>query len=59
LSLLPRARTIVAVCRSGNRSGLVTQTLRRQGYRIENLEGGLKAWRRSGLPLNPSESRVA
>jgi rhodanese-related sulfurtransferase len=60
LSLLPRDRRIVAVCRSGNRSGLVTQALQRQGYRIENLEGGLKAWRRrAGLPLDPPDGRVA
>ena len=59
LSLLLRDRTIVAVCRSGNRSGQVTEALQRQGYRIENLEGGLKAWRRAGLPLDPPHSRVA
>jgi rhodanese-related sulfurtransferase len=58
-SLLPHDRAIVAVCRSGNRSGQVTEALQRQGYRIENLEGGLKAWRRAGLPLDPPHSRVA
>ena len=58
-SLLPHDRTIVAVCRSGNRSGQVAQALRRQRYRIENLEGGLKAWRRAGLPLDPPDGRVA
>ena len=59
LSLLPRDRTIVAVCRSGNRSNVVTQALQREGYRIANLEGGLNAWRRAGLPLEPPGGRVA
>ena len=59
LSLLPRDHTIVAVCRSGNRSHVVTQALQREGYRAANLEGGLKAWRRAGLPLDPPGGRVA
>jgi rhodanese-related sulfurtransferase len=59
LSLLPHDRTLIAVCRSGNRSGHVTQALQRRGYRSENLEGGLKAWRRAGLPLDPPDGRVA
>jgi len=56
---LPRDRTIVAVCRSGNRSRAVTDALRRAGYRAENLEGGLQAWARAGLPLEPPGGRVA
>ncbi len=56
---LPRDRRIVAVCRSGNRSGLATSALRRAGYEADNLRGGLKAWRASGLPLDPPDGRVA
>ncbi|MEX1178471.1 MAG: rhodanese-like domain-containing protein [Nitriliruptor sp.] len=48
---LAQDRTIVAVCRSGNRSGQVTNALRRAGYDIENLEGGMQAWAREGLPF--------
>ena len=48
---LPRERTIVAVCRSGNRSGTVTEALRHAGYRAVNLDGGMKAWVRAALPL--------
>jgi rhodanese-related sulfurtransferase len=37
---------IVAVCRSGNRSGVAAEWLRAQGFRrVLNLRGGLKAWR--------------
>jgi rhodanese-related sulfurtransferase len=56
---LPRATTIVAVCRSGNRSALVTRALRDAGFPAENLDGGLQAWTRAGLPLEPSDGRVA
>jgi rhodanese-related sulfurtransferase len=48
---LARDRTIVAVCRSGNRSGQVVEALRRAGYDAENLEGGMQAWARADLPF--------
>lgn len=41
---LPRDRLIVAVCRSGNRSAVVTNALLNAGYQAENLDGGLYAW---------------
>ena len=37
---LPRDTTIVAVCRSGHRSGLAARGLRHAGYHVENLAGG-------------------
>jgi rhodanese-related sulfurtransferase len=48
---LPTDRTILAVCRSGNRSGMVTQALQRAGYQAENLDGGVLAWLSDGLQL--------
>jgi rhodanese-related sulfurtransferase len=48
---LPKDRTILAVCRSGNRSGMVTGALQRAGYEAENLDGGVLAWRSDGLEL--------
>jgi rhodanese-related sulfurtransferase len=48
---LPTDRTILAVCRSGNRSGMVTQALQRAGYEAENLDGGVLAWLSDGLQL--------
>ena len=48
---LPRGTRIVVVCRRGNRSGSVVPPLRDRGYDAVNLEGGLQAWRRAGLPL--------
>ena len=48
---IPDDRLIVVVCRSGNRSGVVTGALERAGYRAENLEGGMQAWHAAGQPM--------
>lgn len=37
---------VVAVCASGNRSGLATQLLTRAGIDAENLEYGMAGWTR-------------
>ncbi len=55
---LPRGTTILAVCRSGHRSGLAARRLRYAGYQVQNLDGGMKAWVRAGLPLDPPGGRV-
>jgi rhodanese-related sulfurtransferase len=51
LAELPSDRRIVAVCRSGARSGAVTEALAARGYDVVNLVGGLQAWVAEGLPL--------
>jgi rhodanese-related sulfurtransferase len=51
LDELPKDRPIVAVCRTGARSGTVTEALGVRGYDIVNLVGGLQAWVAEGLPL--------
>lgn len=43
-------RLVVCVCRSGSRSAMVTQALRRAGYEAENLEGGMARWAADDLP---------
>lgn len=48
---LPTDRPILAVCRSGRRSQLVTDALVRAGYDAHNLDGGVIAWRSDGLAL--------
>ncbi len=55
---LPRARAIVAVCRSGSRSALVARALREQGRTVVNLSGGMLAWQARGLPVEPVFGRV-
>lgn len=49
---LPDDRRIVAVCRSGGRSGQVTAALNRAGYDAVNLAGGTQAWHAAGLPMD-------
>ena len=59
---IPEDRTIVCVCRSGQRSGAVSDALNRAGYTAHNLEGGMHAWDEAGLPYvasNGSPGRVA
>jgi rhodanese-related sulfurtransferase len=42
---------VVAVCRTGSRSDRAAQGLRANGFEAENLDGGVTAWTRDGLPL--------
>jgi rhodanese-related sulfurtransferase len=51
LGEVPKDRTILAVCRHGNRSDAAARGLRTLGYTALNLEGGVTAWKRAGLPL--------
>lgn len=49
---LPKDLPIVAICRSGNRSGVAVSMLQRAGFtQARNMSGGIIAWARSGLPL--------
>jgi rhodanese-related sulfurtransferase len=42
---LPKDRSIVAICKSGGRSGGATRFLNAQGYQVQNMAGGMLAWR--------------
>jgi rhodanese-related sulfurtransferase len=44
-------KPIVAVCRSGNRSGRACGILKKAGFEnVHNLSGGMMAWQQAGLP---------
>lgn len=45
LSELPKERPIVAICRSGARSGVATTMLHKAGFQVRNMSGGMNAWR--------------
>jgi rhodanese-related sulfurtransferase len=49
--VIPRDRKIVAVCRSGARSGRVTLALNAAGYDAVNVAGGMQQWAARGLPV--------
>jgi rhodanese-related sulfurtransferase len=49
---LPRERPIVAICRSGNRSGVAAGLLMRAGFQdVANVTGGIIRWQQQGLPV--------
>jgi glyoxylase-like metal-dependent hydrolase (beta-lactamase superfamily II)/rhodanese-related sulfurtransferase len=51
-SSIPRDRPIVAVCRSGGRSGKAALQLAALGFpRVASLRGGMLAWSESKLPV--------
>ena len=56
---IDRDRTVVFYCRSGARSAMATQAFRASGYDARNMAGGLLAWDRSGLPIEPEGGSVA
>lgn len=52
-------RPVVFYCRSGGRSAVATQAFRASGFQAYNMSGGLLAWAREGLPLEPQDGSVA
>ncbi|MGY1708791.1 rhodanese-like domain-containing protein [Geodermatophilus sp. SYSU D00758] len=48
---VPPGRAVVAVCRSGNRSGRAADLLGAAGIPVHNLTGGMRAWAASGRPV--------
>jgi phage shock protein E len=52
LSEIPKDKTVIVQCRSGNRSSQVTDFLVQQGFtNVHNMTGGIKAWQTAGLPV--------
>ena len=55
---LPAGKTVITICRSGHRSALAARMLRRAGYQVENLRGGIRSWAEAGLPLQKRSGNV-
>ena len=52
LNDIPKDKTVVAVCRSGNRSSQATSFLRDQGFdNVHNMTGGMNDWQRAGYDI--------
>jgi phage shock protein E len=52
LSEIPTDKEVIVTCRSGNRSGQITDYLRQQGYtNIHNMDGGIIAWQQAGFKI--------
>jgi rhodanese-related sulfurtransferase len=54
-----RDRPVVFYCRLGARSGMAANAFRRAGWEAHSMDGGLEAWDRKGLPLEPEGGHVA
>jgi rhodanese-related sulfurtransferase len=48
---LPPGVPVIAVCRSGNRSGTAAGALAAAGVDVRNMAGGMRLWARQGLPV--------
>ncbi len=52
LSEIPTDQTVIVTCRSGNRSGQITDYLQQNGYQnVHNLQGGILAWEKAGYAV--------
>ncbi|MDO2934406.1 rhodanese-like domain-containing protein [Paeniglutamicibacter sulfureus] len=51
LEEIDRLRPVIVVCRSGNRSTRVADALTGAGFTADNMDGGMNAWQRAGLPV--------
>ncbi len=48
---VPVDRPVMALCRSGNRSGKAAALLAAAGVDVRNVTGGITAWAAAGLPV--------
>jgi rhodanese-related sulfurtransferase len=46
-----QGKKVLAICRSGNRSGAAAKFLEQNGISAINVKGGMIAWERAGLPI--------
>jgi phage shock protein E len=53
LDEIPMDKDVVVTCRSGNRSGQITDYLRQIGFdNVHNMSGGIVAWEAAGYPVD-------
>lgn len=49
---IPRDKEVILTCRSGNRSGQVTNLLQQNGFdNVHNMQGGILAWQQAGYAV--------
>lgn len=54
---VPTDRPVIAVCRSGNRSGKAAALLAAAGVDVANMAGGMTTWAAAGLPVVNADGR--
>jgi rhodanese-related sulfurtransferase len=55
---VPKDRTAVFYCRTGNRSAMAAEAFAQAGWDAHNLGGGLVAWVERGFAIEPSDGQV-
>ena len=55
---LDKSKPMVAQCLGGGRSAIATSILQRAGFDVTNMQGGLQAWVKSGLPVERETVRA-
>ena len=51
LTEIPQDAPLVVQCQGGTRSAIAASLLQANGIRVENLEGGFRAWAQDALPI--------
>ena len=52
---LDKNKTIYVYCRSGRRSKAAANYLAEHGYKVVDMDGGILAWEKAGLPITKDE----
>ncbi|MBC8519750.1 MAG: rhodanese-like domain-containing protein [Gammaproteobacteria bacterium] len=48
-----RTHPVIAICRSGQRSGVACSQMKKGGFeKVYNLKGGIRSWKNAGLPVS-------
>jgi rhodanese-related sulfurtransferase len=50
-AVLDTKKPVVVYCRSGKRSAMATEQLRAAGFTVDDMEGGITAWKAAGKPV--------
>ena len=59
LAMMPKEKPIYVFCRSGGRSGKAAKMMSAMGFsNIVDLNGGIGAWKKAGLPVTASQAEV-